>query len=651
MSEIPNKMVTAVDLLPVAKEALKPASGFIDALLAPKLEKVKGWARTRERDKRVEAARLADASEKYLRRLLKRISSVTSLVFPQRSVPLPEVYEPLLLVDVTARMNFAASRRQRAGAKPIFWMDLTRPGTRSFIIDGAGMGKSTYVKHLSMLEVSSSDRIPIFVELRRVGENESLLEALARDFDDLHQKYDRELFLSLLSVGRFLIVLDGLDEVPVEARQSLCVQIEELSVKADTASIVVTSRPEVSLPIMAGSKIFNFLPLSKVQAASLINRFDQFAGIDVGARLLHRLDELPEHFLEKPILVALLYISFGHNGEISPNESSFYDDLYAALFKGHDLSKGGFARKKISGLEFDSFRRLTRAFAFLLIADPPSGGMTEQNAVGYIERAIGFAAVSPVSPANFLDDLLVAVPLLSRDGSEMKFSHKTIGEYFAADFVANSHNGSSLVRSIISSPAADQFSQVMYFLRSLHPQLFGREVVLPALNRFIAILEGEGDIAISSLRFAVGKFRIMASGKPEFDDPSLSSAEQARVRKARPIQFDLNSDVAFLDLFIDDLLENANDEDYVSFINGFEWLPEGEWFDIDKLLSQEADFREKFIKMMPSLVGLSHSRKSNQWRNENYLISLDKVVRRKEQIDAENSMSEGLSALLAGLKS
>lgn len=651
MSEMPNKMVTAVDLLPVAKEALKPASGFIDALLAPKLERVKGWARTREREKRVEAARLADASEKYLRRLLKRISSVTSLVFPQRSVPLPEVYEPLLLVDVTARISFAMSPPQGTRAKPIFWMDLTRPGARSFIIDGAGMGKSTYVKHLSMLEVSNSDRIPIFVELRRVGENESLLEALARDFDDLHQKYDRELFLSLLSVGRFLIVLDGLDEVPVEARQSLCVQIEELSLKADEASIVVTSRPEVSLPVMAGSKIFNFLPLSKSQAASLINRFDQFAGVDVGARLLHRLNELPEHFLEKPILVALLYISFGHNGEISPNESSFYDDLYAALFKGHDLSKGGFAREKVSGLEFDGFRRLTRAFAFLLIADPPSGGMTEQNAVGYIEKAMGFAGVSPVSSASFLDDLLIAVPLLSRDGSEMKFSHKTIGEYFAADFIANSQNGSSLVRSIMSSPAANQFSQVMYFLRSLHPQLFGREVILPALNRFISILEDEGSVAISSLRFAAGKFRISASGKAGFDDPSLSSTEQVRLRKPRPLNFNLNNDVAFLDLFLDDLLDDVDAEDSASFFNSFQWLPEGEWFDINQLLSLEADLRARFISAIPSLVGLSLSRRSSEWSPKNCLVSLDKVIRKKEKIDTENSMAEGLSEMLAGLRS
>ncbi|HEL4773351.1 TPA: hypothetical protein UN076_004248, partial [Stenotrophomonas maltophilia] len=210
-----------VDLLPVAKEALKPASGFIDALLAPKLDRVRKWAQTRELDSRVDATRLADASEKYLKRLLKRISSISSLVFPQRSVPLPEVYEPLSLVDVTKRMSFEMSPGRLVGAKPIFWMELTRPGARSFIIDGAGMGKSTYVKHLSMLEISNSDRIPIFVELRRVGENESLVEALARDFDDLHQAYDRELFLSLLSVGRFLIVLDGLDEVPVEARQAL----------------------------------------------------------------------------------------------------------------------------------------------------------------------------------------------------------------------------------------------------------------------------------------------------------------------------------------------------------------------------------------------------------------------------------------------
>ncbi|EKT4105934.1 TPA: NACHT domain-containing NTPase [Stenotrophomonas maltophilia] len=643
-----------VDLLPVAKEALKPASGFIDALLAPKLDRVRKWAQTRELDSRVDATRLADASEKYLKRLLKRISSISSLVFPQRSVPLPEVYEPLSLVDVTKRMSFEMSPGRLVGAKPIFWMELTRPGARSFIIDGAGMGKSTYVKHLSMLEISNSDRIPIFVELRRVGENESLVEALARDFDDLHQAYDRELFLSLLSVGRFLIVLDGLDEVPVEARQALCDQIEDLSVKADTASIIVTSRPEVSLPIMAESRVFNFLPLSKDQAASLVNRFDQFAGIDVGARLFHRLDELPEHFLEKPILVALLYISFGHNGEISPSESSFYDDLYAALFKGHDLSKGGFARRKLSGLEFDGFRRLTRAFAFLLIADPPSGGMTEQNAIDYIEKAMGFAGVSPVSSVSFLDDLLIAVPLLSRDGPELKFSHKTIGEYFAADFIAGTPNGASLLQSIVKSPAADQFSQVMYFLKSLHPQLFRQQIVLPALKEFLSILESVGDVRIGSLRFAVGNFKILASSQNQIEVRSpkftrRNPAKNAR-RLPRPLQFDLSSGVPFLDLFVDDVTVHLESENSSNFISGFEWMPADQWFNIDEILSQEERIRAKFIGFIPAIVGLATGKKANQWTTQDCLIDVDKVTLIKGQIEAENAMSEGLSAMLAGLK-
>lgn len=645
-----TRMVEPIALLPLAKEALKPTSSVVDALLAPKLAQLKRWALDKNLRSRVKGALLEDVSEKYLRRLLRRVSGITSLVFQQQAVPLPQVYEPLLLEDVSKRTAYRIDRR-RPASKPVHWMSLTRPGTRSFIVDGAGMGKSTFAKHLCMLELAESDRIPIFIELRRIGAGEALLEVLARDFDDLHRIFDRELFLQLLSVGRFLVILDGLDEVAGDLRSSICSQIEDLAVKADSASIIVTSRPEVPLPAMAEGKTYQFLPLNKSQAISLIEKFDAFASVDVGARLISRIDELPQHFLEKPILVALLYRSFGYNGEISPNESSFYDDLYSALFKGHDLSKGGFARIKISGLEFDGFRRLTRGFAFLLIVDPPLGMLGEASALEYVERAVALSGVRPTSNGNFLDDLLLAVPLLMRDGGELRFSHKTIGEYFAADFLSSFPRGGDLIKSIINSNRDQQFAQVILFLKTMNPQLFRREVVAPSLERFLGLSAVIDDEVIRSAKFVIGKYRMMVGGDYSIEDVGSSNMVMAGFNEAKVhvnVALDLGGDVSFLDLFIDQISDELVGKSPELSFDAFADMPRKKWFGMDELIAMGGKELEKFRAIIPTLCSFAcevHNRHAQNLLP--FVISEEKVLQLLAEIRDENYASDMLQALIA----
>lgn len=361
--------------LSVAKEALKPTSGVVDALLAPKLKRLRNWASDSDLRTRIDNKRLEEAFATYMRRLLRKVSGVPTLIFPQQVLTLPAIYEPLALEERphTTDLKRVADQSSTGGMAPssrrrVAELSLTRPGRRSYIIDSAGMGKSTFARHLVMREMVERDRIPIFFELRRISEGAALSESLAKDLDELHQVFDREAFLLLLSVGNFLLVLDRLDEVATAARAGLCVQIEELAMKADKSAIILTSRPEVPLPTLSGARLLTFAPLSTTQAQSLVRRYDAIGQIDVGERLIARFPTLPEQFLRTPLLVALLYRSFGYNGEVSAKITSFYDELYAALYKGHDLTKAGFAREKESGLDYDAFRRLLRGFAFILIA-------------------------------------------------------------------------------------------------------------------------------------------------------------------------------------------------------------------------------------------------------------------------------------------
>jgi hypothetical protein len=586
--------------LAVAKEALKPVSSVIDALLGPKIARLKSWSLHRDVASRAEHFECGAPFASYLTRLLKRAAGVTTLVFPQQVLLLPALYEPLKLEardhgeavgNSLAQRSDGSQRAQKR--RYVTESSLVRSSARTCIIDGAGMGKTTFTRHLILRELVSGSLIPLFLELRRIADGTTLLESLARDLDELDKPFDRDVFLHLLQQGRFLIVLDGLDEVASDARGRLCAEIEELSSKAPQSAIVLTSRPEVGLPTMSKARLLTFAPLSVGQAKNVVRRYDAIGGIDVGERLISRFDSLPDQFLRTPLLVALLYRSFGYNGAVSTKITSFYDELYAALYKGHDLTKSGFARAKQSGLDYEAFRQLLRGFAFLMIARQRVTLSTSSAAIQLIEEARALTGVHPGSCAAFLDDLLLAVPLLVRDGSELRFAHKTIGEYFAAEYLCYTQGGGRIAHDMRLSDRHDRFYETLSFVREINPSLFKRVVAKPIGEAFLAHMQECPLPALRTLLFVAPESRcilsVESSNPRSSDDLDLPHVQSfyvhARIEK-RGLKFRLRFAVGgakqplvgtVASLFCVQPQKRSVPIDWETFAD----LPEGEWFRLD----------------------------------------------------------------------
>lgn len=490
--------------LKIAQEALKPASGVIDALLSPKVKRLKQWAAERDRRHMLDSSGLATSIEAYLQRLLRKVSGVTTMVFPQRVLPLPSLYEPITLLEHPIGYSVASVRgRSQEVAETVSEREVTRPGACVCIIDVAGMGKSTYVRHLVMDEIVNRDRIPILLELRRLPAAESLIDALRDELGQVHQPFDDSIFRLLLVEGRLLLVLDGLDEVEPSLRTRLVGEIEDLVTRAERLAIVLTTRPEVSLPRIPGIRLLTFAPLKLEQTTSLIRRYDRLAGIAVGEQLIERLTGIPEPFVQTPLLVTLLYRTFGYNGSVSDRITAFYDELYSALYKGHDFTKSGFARSKDSGLVVDDFRRLVRGLAFVMLARQATTFDSESVALASIEEAVDIAGVKPASSHAFLCDLLLAVPLLVRDGPEVRFAHRTILEFFAAEFLAVSQDGKELVGDICAVESIAPYLGALEFLRELNPQLWQAEVEGPVARRYLSWHPEVEDDLMRTIAFAI----------------------------------------------------------------------------------------------------------------------------------------------------
>jgi hypothetical protein len=447
----------------------KASSFLLSVVLESKIKNLKQWIRDKELEKSLQQKNLAPLLENYLTKLAIRVSEITSIAFPQHKLQIEEAYEPLITCK-NIDYDFETSE-----------VDIIKECLKArgsyMVVDGAGMGKSTFSKHLVSQLLFKSEKIPLFFECRNFDEEKSLILNLVSVLDKASQSFDLELFERLIQKGRFIIILDGFDEVEPRNQRQLARQIYELSLKGGENTLIVTSRPQDILPELLKGHFLKFDTFTLIQAKSLLRRYDRVSGLHIGRDLENQLDSVPEKFLGSPLLVSLLYRTFGVNNSIAARMCTFYDDIYGALFKGHDLiNKNGFQREKKSKLDYEEFRKLLRIFSYMMSLRGKTHFKNDVDAIDYIRQASKYSNVSLLSYEAFLDDLLVAVPLMIREGSEIKFMHKTLMEFFSAEYLVFSPNSIKVASSIYHSKLAAQFENTFDFVNDINSSLFNAVV-------------------------------------------------------------------------------------------------------------------------------------------------------------------------------
>ncbi len=457
----------------LAIEAIKPAAGFINALLGPKIEKLKLWANEKELKGKLDSDNLSNVMERYLKKLSCRVSEITTLSFSSLKMNIFEAYEPLSIGKIG---QFGLPNNEN-----VDFSTLVKGEVKSCsIIDSAGMGKSTFSKFIVATLLFKSDRIPILFELRKINKDISLVDNLAKEFDFPGKVFDRDLFYKLLELGKFYVVIDGFDEVPLEYQEILSSQIQELSLKGGNNILMLTSRPQDILPDIVNGITLRFLPFTVEQAKNLLRRYDSISNLDVGKRLIDEIDSVPAKFIESPLLVSLLYRTFGVNHSIADRICTFYDEIYHALYKGHDLiNKNGYGREKKSKIDFEDFRKLLRAMCYYMMLNRKTSFVSWSEATKFIDRAASISSIKPTSSSNFLDDLLVSVPLMQKDGNEYRFFHKTLLEFFAAEYIVFDKSSSLLLKKLFDSKIVSTFDKVFEFIAEINPSLFDSVVTYP----------------------------------------------------------------------------------------------------------------------------------------------------------------------------
>ena len=448
----------------------------------------------------------------YLTDTYEKNGTLNTIAFKKKNVLLNDVYVPLTLISEECQEDTTKLKNRKIVD---FDESLFSMSNKILITDTAGMGKSTLSKKMLISAIEKNKGVPILIELRRLSKEKDIVDEILEQLNPINEKVNRQFILDLIKRGDFIFFFDGFDEISLTDRAYVTTHIQNFISKAKKNKFILTSRPEDALSSFGDFNKFQINPLLPEEAFTLIRKYDSEGKIS--ELLITKIKEKEtfnsiQEYLTTPLLVSLLFTAFEHKQQIPFKKHIFYRQVYDALFETHDLSKGdSFERDKYSKLGSDEFHRVLRIFGYLCLTQENKIEFTRDELGTIISKSISYCPEIKVSSANFIKDLLITVPIFVKDGIYYKWSHKSLQEYFAAQYLYldAKENQQEILNHIAFHRENISFLNVIDLYRSIDPTGFENIVVYKLLEDYFNFINNSyknfaGKMKIERQEFVYG---------------------------------------------------------------------------------------------------------------------------------------------------
>ncbi len=360
------------------------------------------------------------------------------------------------------------------------------------------------MRHLFLDSIKTGDKTPILIPLRNINNTQhDLIELIAVTLNEMGFECSLSYVAEAIHLGHFVLLLDGLDEVPLQQRKKLAADISEIASRHADCPMIVSSRADDIFNSMRPFHAYTICPLSLDEACSLVEKRPAFPSqikTHFITALRQGLFAAHHSFSSNPLLLTIMLLTYEETAEIPSNLSLFYQRAFEVMFYRHDAQKDLFRREMICGLDIQQFERVLAAFS-LLTYDKKDLKWGITLTLEYIDKAGKLTSLADkFQSKDFLADALQAVCMFVEDGLDFSFTHRSFQEYFVAKFIvyADFQVQQKLIEKYSQYSHSDMVFSLLY---KLNPSLVERSLLIPKLNELFAILEvqQEADISIVHL--------------------------------------------------------------------------------------------------------------------------------------------------------
>lgn len=345
---------------------------------------------------------------------------------------------------------------------------------RLMVLGKPGAGKSTFLQHIAIQcnqGVFQADRIPIFIRLKTFAEDArdradfSLLHYISQELNSCGIA-DQLITEKILTHGRALILLDGLDEVPEEQGEEVVKQIRRVCENYYKNQFIITCRIAAQQYRFSGFTDVEVADFNSEQIEDFAKKWfvavaknSEVEGKAKAAQFIQKLNRSKNQQLRElavtPILLTLTCLVFQAKAKFPSNRAKLYEDGLEILLQKWDESRGIKRDEVYRNLSVECKIELLTQVAAITF---------ERNRYFFEETEIQ-QAIADYLPT--LSDTQTNLATLQRDSKAVlksieaqhgllverarriySFSHLTFQEYFTARAIVYSFNSQALEKPI-----------------------------------------------------------------------------------------------------------------------------------------------------------------------------------------------------------
>jgi predicted NACHT family NTPase len=350
------------------------------------------------------------------------------------------------------------------------------------ILGAAGCGKTTFQRYISLQCIDESFAIPIYIELRNFNDEEDFEQFVSNSISKTHNP--KELFRS----GKFVFIFDGFDEINFIEGRDIIYQIENFISNYNDNYFIISSRHGTNIESLSQFFVFEVLPLTKKDIKRYINRLEITNRDNSFIMEYLENDKLYYQYLTNPLFLSLYvnYLNVYSSNEIPDKKSVFFRTILDTLFTQHDsVSKLGFVRNKLSGLDKDELEKISSILAYRALVSSSKSFSKDKlyNEFELIKKSTNLIFENE----NIIYDLTITVNILVADLGHYSFSHIVFLEYLASLFISRleSLTKTELYRQFIRSKKVILSSTFLNFMYELDYKSFTRDFIMPFLKSYL----------------------------------------------------------------------------------------------------------------------------------------------------------------------
>ncbi|NEZ68035.1 NACHT domain-containing protein [Leptolyngbyaceae cyanobacterium CCMR0082] len=450
-----------------------------------------GLKDTELKQERLNAQRaIAQASAKYHQNYLERHCNIKVLPgLMKEGMPLDKIYTAVKFLRDSDLKYFSTldnleelyresgNRRFRVGEDER-QDGLTAANNEQYlmVLGGPGVGKSTFLRKLGLEALEKQlahDMVPVFIELKSFRSEEmSLQQAISEELEISGFPYAESLVESMLSDGKMLLLLDGLDEVPFKQVDSVIEQMRDFCDRHSQNRFVTSCRIAA---YKGGFNRFADVTMAEFddeQIQEFVRRwFSSELDLESDtAKEFWELIEQPENksakeLAQTPLLLTFLCLVYDRSQSLPPVRSDLYGKALDILLEDWAAEKRIKRDPIYQGLHTGLEKELLSEIAYNSFKDDQLF-FSEQEITDQIATFLADTLDAPkyLDGAKVLEAIEVQQGILvERATNTYSFSHLTLQEYLAARYISSSQ---WLIEELVSEHLTDERWREVFLLVS-----------------------------------------------------------------------------------------------------------------------------------------------------------------------------------------